>query len=76
MPMLPTRGVFIVDCILLSLGVYEYVVHTARAATSVDVLRVRVAIHSPVIAVAAATSTLERGQVVRVQGRVEVVVVV
>lgn len=76
MPKLPTGGVFIIDCILLSIGVYEYVVHTARAATSVNVLRVRVAIHSPVIAVAAATSALERRQVVRVQGGVEVVVVV
>lgn len=68
---------FVKNRILLPVRVDENVVHIGRrSATAVDVLRIRVAIHSARIAIAAATSALKRRQVVRVQGRVEVMIVV
>lgn len=68
---------FVIDCIFVAVGVIEYVVDTARCtAAPIDVLRIGVSVDSPRVAVAAATSALERGQVVGIQGRVEVVVVV
>lgn len=72
-----TCGMFIENGILLSVRVNENIVHAGGgSAASIYVLRIWVAIGTPRIAVATPTTALERGQIVRIQGRVEVMVVV